>query len=186
MTNSAEGVDRGRVWRRTLSHSLRLDNVRYFGSGQPSVPVRPESWSKAGDCLQSLSTCSVRRRIDAQSERPADRGQIQSRLLLPSVECLLHGLKIALAARSLGEHAKPLTQRVGASEAHLAAHAVTLRIDASDPRFLLIPARQKLSGPGCSQCPSNSVLLTTPPLCSSDDETPRVPRSCQLSWSFPQ
>ena len=28
---------------------------------------------------------------------------------------------------------KPLTQRVGASEAHLAAHAVTLRIDASDP-----------------------------------------------------
>src|SRR5271157_2299914 len=133
MTNSAEGVDRGESVAKDVITLFKVGQCRYFGSGQPSVPVRPESWSKAGDCLQSLSTCSVRRRIDAQSERPADRGQIQSRLLLPSVEGLLHGLKIALAARSLGEHAKPLTQRVGASEAHLAAHAVTLRIDASDP-----------------------------------------------------
>jgi hypothetical protein len=38
-----------------------------------------------------------------------------------------------IAVNCLHEHAKPLTQRVGASEAHLAAHAVTLRIDASDP-----------------------------------------------------
>ncbi len=34
---------------------------------------------------------------------------------------------------TLGEHAKPITQRVGASDEHLAAHAVTLRLDASDP-----------------------------------------------------
>ena len=46
--------------------------------------------------------------------------------------------------------------------------------------------RQMLAPPFVQpcQCPSNSVLLTTSPLCSSDDETPRVARSCQLSWSF--
>src|SRR5208283_5222758 len=121
MTNSAEGVDRGRVWRRTLSHSLRLDNVRYFATSALVSPQcrlgqnpGPKPATAYSHCLpaalggESTLKASVRL-IEVKSNPDCSS---------PSVECLLHGLKIALAARSLGEHAKPLTQRVGASEAH--------------------------------------------------------------------